>query len=454
MNETSKAMNKQLPLIRDFQHGASLSRRRFLSRTAAAWATVSILPGRLFGADGQVPPSKQVTLGFIGVGKRGGTDVQWGTLAGFIENPQCRILAVCDVNRQHTEKAKAFVDGKYGNQDCSTYRDFRDLLAREDIEAVVISTPTHWHAVMTILACEHGKDVYCEKPLAYTIRQGRAVVEAARRYGRVVQVGTQARSSRKQQLLYRLIQDGKLTLNQIVVGCGGLSLSTIQRLPAQAVPEYLNWDLWVGPAEWRPYHEQIYKQWRACSNYGRFPGPDMTAHTFDAAHWVLGMDTTGPVEIQPPEKGDTKRQLLRLRYANGAEVLYHNDDFSPARVQIKYGLAFDCAEGVFKVGPQDDSIRFDPPSLATKLQSRTGDRGTVNNYCAAHFKNFLDCVRTRRKPNADVEIGQRSLSVAHLACIGYRTNRLLRWDPVKEDFVNDPEASRYLDTALRAPWHI
>ena len=186
-----------------------ISRRRFLARAAAAWATVNILPGRILGGNGQVPPSRQVTLGFIGVGNRGGTDAQWGTLAGFIENPQCRILAVCDVNRLHTEKAKAFVDAKYGNQDCSTYRDFRELLAREDIEAVVISTPTHWHAVMTILACEHGKDVYCEKPLAYTIRQGRAMVEAARRYRRVVQVGTQSRSSSKQQLLYRLIQDGQ-----------------------------------------------------------------------------------------------------------------------------------------------------------------------------------------------------------------------------------------------------
>ena len=216
-----------------------LSRRRFLEQAAAAWATVSILPARVLGAGGQTPPSKQVTLGFIGVGERGGISPQTGLLGGFIANPKCRVLAVCDVNRLRADEAKAFVDAKYGNQDCATYRDFRELLLRDDLEAVVIATPLHWHAVVTIMACQQGKDVYCEKPLAYTIRQGRAMVEAARRFGRVVQVGTQARSSRKQELLYRLIREGKLPYNRILVGWGGQRMFPgLQRLPAQPVPEY------------------------------------------------------------------------------------------------------------------------------------------------------------------------------------------------------------------------
>jgi predicted dehydrogenase len=433
-----------------------LSRRRFLGG-AAAWATVSILPGRVLGAGGQTPPSKQVTLGFIGVGWRGGSHAQWGVLAGFIPNPKCRVLAVCDVNRLRAEEAKTFVDQKYGNRDCATYRDFRELLVREDIDAVVIATPLHWHAVMTILACQHGKDVYCEKPLAYTIRQGRAMVEAARRYGRVVQNGTQARSSRKQEYLCRLVREDNLRLNQLLVGWGGQRIfPELQRLPAQLVPEYLDWDMWVGPAEWRPYNAELYRMdgWRQCISYGNMVGPDMTAHTFDVAQWALGMDHTGPVEIHPPEKKDTKRQLLGFKYANGVEVLHHDDEFGPDRLRTT-GMVFDCTEGIIKISPQIDTIEFDPPSFATKFRLRN-DSGAqnVNNFCAAHFDNFLDCVRTRRKPNADVEIGQRSLTCAHLATIGYRLNRPLRWDPVKEDFVNDPEASRYLDTALRAPWRI
>ena len=208
---------------------------------------MSSLPGRLLGADGQAPPSRQVAIGFIGVGRRGGPNPQAGLLTGFVANPKCRVLAVCDVNRLLTGEAKAFVDEKYGNGDCATYHDFRDVLARDDIAAVVIATPTHWHAVMTIMACQQGKDVYCEKPLAHTVRQGRAMVEAARRYGRVVQNGTQTRSSRKQQFLCRLAREGKLGLKQVYVGGGGLQISTIDRLPAQPCR-----NTWIGISGWGP----------------------------------------------------------------------------------------------------------------------------------------------------------------------------------------------------------
>jgi len=438
---------------------APLSRRRFLAGAAAAWAAVSILPGRILGAAGQIPPREQVTLGFIGVGDRGGISPTggWsGLLPGFILNPKCRVRAVCDVNRLRAEQCKAYVDEKYGNRDCAMYRDFREMLLRDDIQAVVIATPIHWHAVMTILACQHGKDVYCEKPLAYTVRQGRAMVEAARRYGRVVQTGTQARSSRKQQFICRLIREGKLKLNQILVGGGGHKVSTIIRLPAQPVPEYLDWDLYVGPGEWRPYHEGIYDKsgWRQCINFGSFIGPDVTAHTFDVAQSALGTDLTGPVEIHPPE--DNQRQMLTFRYASGAEVKQQDENFAPKNEQSVIGLLFNCKGGDIRISPQDDIVEFDPPGLAARfqMQAKSGDKKKNMNYCAAHYDNFLDCVCTRRKPNADVEIGQRSLTLTHLACIGYRLNRPLRWDPVKEDFVNDPEASRYLDTALRAPWRI
>ena len=438
---------------------ASLSRRQFLCGAAAAWATVSILPGRLQGAAGQMPPGKQVTLGFIGVGDRGGigpTGGWSGLLPAFMLNAKCRVLAVCDVHRLRAEQCKAYVDKQYGNRDCAMYRDFRELLSRDDIDAVVIATPTHWHAVMTIMACQHGKDVYCEKPLAYSVRQGRAMVEAARRYGRVVQTGTQARSSRKQQFICRLIREGKLKLKQILCGGGKPRVSTLFRAPAQPVPEYLDWDLFVGPAEWRPYHEGIYDKfgWRSCVNFGSYSGPDLTAHTFDVAQSALGMDLTGPVEVHPPT--DNERKIIALRYANGAEIKQQDDKFAPQNEQCGMGLLFDCEEGQIRIAPWDDAVQFDPPALAARflLPEKSSSRSEHINYCSAHYNNFLDCIRTRRKPNADVEIGQRSLTVTHLACIGYQLNRPLRWDPVKEDFVNNPEASRYLNTALQAPWRI
>ena len=231
------------------------SRRRFLTDSAAllagAAAAPLLVPRAALGL-GRPAPSERITVGFIGVGWKGLQGCFGSLVQSFLANPACQALAVCDVNRQSRDTAKATVDQAYGNQDCATYNDFRELVAREDIEAVVIATPDHWHAVQTIWACRHGKDVYCEKPLSLTIREARAMVEAARLYGRIVQTGSQSRSYVNIRHACEALRSGIIgDIREVHVDCGGPSVPC--NLPGLPVPEHIDWDLWLGPAPWRPF---------------------------------------------------------------------------------------------------------------------------------------------------------------------------------------------------------
>jgi predicted dehydrogenase len=432
------------------QHSsAPLSRRRFLGQAAAAWATISIVPARVLGAGGQTPPSEQITIGAIGLGIRGGHNDVAGLLTGYVRNNKCRILAVCDINRKNVEDCKPFVDQRYGNQDCKGYRDFRDILVRDDIDAVYVATPEHWHGPMTVLACEHGKDVYCEKPLAFSVRQGRAMVEAARRYNRVVTTGSHARSSNKMQSITQIIQEGKIgKLQYVMVICNGPT-SKISRAPAEPIPDFVDWDLFVGPAEWRPYNSSLCLKhaWNGCISFGGGQITDWGAHFYDVAQWGLGMSLSGPVEIHPADGQQYK--LPTLKYANGMEVRR-----TPTSSGGQ-GTDFIGTEGKISTMAWGDYAVFDPPSLAKRYQLEASlSKDQSLTACAAHIDNFLDCVRSRRKPNADVEIGHRSVTLAHISTIAERLNRSLRWDPVKEQFENDDEANRCLGWALREPWHV
>jgi predicted dehydrogenase len=426
-----------------------ITRRQFLNRAAATWATVSIVPSHVIGAAGQTPPSDKLGIGIIGLGIRGGHDDEAGLTLGFTANSKCRVRAVCDVNRQHLDSDKAYVDQQYNSKDCTAYRDFREMLQRDDIDGVVVATPEHWHAAMTIMACEHGKDVYCEKPLSFNIRQGREMVDAARRYNRVVQTGSHARSSKKFASVIRLIQEGKLgKLNYVLVTCDGPS--DISNAPADPVPDFLDYDLWVGPAQWRPFSKSLVLDhgWNSCINFGGGNLTDWGAHFFDMAQWALGMSYSGPVEVHPADGKQYK--FTTLRYADGMEVRR-----SPRPPDGKGGTTFFGTEGTIDTLPWSDYCTMDPPSLGAQYQVEASmGRGQSLGACAAHIDNFLDCMRTRQKPHADVEIGHRSVTCAHINAICERLGRSLRWDPVKEQFENDDEANRHLDSALRAPWHL
>lgn len=424
------------------------TRRQFLYRSAAAagglaWGLPTLIPHAALGF-GRAAPGERVTLGFIGLGWKG-FEGCWGSLLQtFIADLSCQVLAVCDVDRRYLERAKTFVDQTYGNQDCATYHDFRDLIARPDLDAVVIATPDHWHAVQTIWACRAGKDVFCEKPLSLTIREARAMVDAARRYNRVVQTGSQSRSNGRVQFGCEVVRQGRIgQVREVHVTCGPPSAPC--PLPAEPVPDYLDWDLWLGPAPWRPYHAGIHPvQFRAWSDYSGGGMTDWGAHHFDIAQWGLGMDESGPVEIIPPD--GREHAQLTLKYANGVTVLHTGYD-------VSQGVTFFGSEGRVNLMAISGRATFEPGELGRQCRDlETQATDLLAN--KGHYANFLDCVRTRKRPAADVEIGCRTVTVCHLANIAHALRRPLRWDPVREEFPADAEANRCLSRVYREPWQI
>jgi len=428
--------------------GKSTTRRRFIQRSASTAAGLglgvpSLVPGSALGI-GRTAPSERITLGFIGLGWKG-FEGCWGSLLQtFIADQSAQVLAACDVDRRYLERAKQFVDDTYGTQDCATYGDFRDLIVRPDLDAVVIATPDHWHAVQTIWACREGKDVFCEKPLSLTIREARAMVQAGRRYERVVQAGSQSRSSGRIRFGCEVIRQGRIgEVREVHVTCGPPSVPC--NLPAEAVPDYLDWNLWLGPAPWRPYHSRIHPKWfRAWSDYSGGGMTDWGAHHFDIAQWALGMDHTGPVEIIPPDGQDN--EFLTLKYANGVVVRHTGHD-------VGQGVTFFGSEGRANLMAVSGRTSYEPEELGRECHDEEA-RGNDPLANKGHYANFLDCIRTRRKPAADVEIGCRTVTVCHLANIAHALGRPLRWDPVKEEFPNDAQANRFLSRAHRGPWQI
>jgi len=403
------------------------TRRQFLRKgvavAASAFAVPSLIPSEVFG---KPRPSDRIGLGFMGVGRRGKQLLEGLPQTG-------RVVAVCDVFHPRADE----LGGKFG---AAVVYDFRQILDRKDIDAIVIATPDHWHALPAILACQAGKDVYCEKPLALTIREGRLMVRAARKYNRVFQVGTQQRSLRPNQIACRLIRSGLMgKVNKVVVANNWSP--TDERLPGEGVPEGLDWDRWLGPAPGDiPYnHKYIFPEnepgWqdRAFFCGGEICG--WGAHGYDQVQWALGMDNSGPVAVEAD--GNAGDARVRWWYFNGVEV---ETGDAP-----KPGGHFFCERGQLNI----DRNRFNimPESLKRELLRRLGDVGETDEN--DHMRTFLDCVRTRRKPNADVEIGQRSVTVAHLANIARWVSGRLEWDPVAERFTDSDKAYEFLDRERR-----
>jgi hypothetical protein len=353
-----------------------------------------------------------------------------GDLAGFLGFPEVRMVAVCDVVPEHRERAKQKVDEKYKNKDCKAYGDFRDVLARDDIDAVLIGTPDHWHAIITIEACKAGKDVYCEKPECLTIREGRAMVDAVRRYGRVFSGGSQ-RVLGDYGDWPRLIWGGSLgTVEEIYVDCGGPSGDCY--LPEEKLPAGMTaaeWDLWLGPAPERPFHSSLIKGgFRPYRDYSGGGMTDWGAHRFGAALFATGHHLTGPTDITPPDGKEHK--YLTYTFADGMKM-YHG-----GTGDIRY------------VGTEGELDRGKPkpakPPRASDMPTYRGKGGI--------FGDFLHCVRTREKCFRDIEIAHRACTVCHLGNIAYWLKRPLKWDPAKEQIVGDAEAARWLDRPKREPW--
>ena len=426
-----------------------LTRRGFLKAAAAAVAAPSVVPCSVLGADA---PSNQITMGCIGVGRQGS-----GNMQGFLD--RVRVVAVCDVDAGRAQAAKQTVERRYaerlGNgvyKGCLAYSDFRDLLARRDIDTCLICTPDHWHTLPAVAAAQAGKDMYIEKPLTLTVPEGRVLSDAVRRYGRVLQVGSQQRSDTRFRTACELVRNGRIgKLHTVTVilatdpGCGPE--------PTMPVPDGLDYDFWLGPAPLAAYTEKRVHPQRG---YGRpgwlritdYSGGMMTgwgAHHNDIAHWGMGTEYTGPVEIEGtaeyPKDGlwDVHGKFhVEARYASGVRLVMHDGSD---------GVRFEGSDGWVFV--KRGRLETEPKSI---LSETVGPEETRLYRSNDHKGNFLDCVRTRAEPVANVEIGHRSATVCHLANIAMRLRRKLAWNPDRESFVDDAEADRIMVRTMRSPW--
>jgi len=407
-----------------------LSRRGFFKSAAGGLGLGVVAPyvltSNALGAASGVPASERVGVGNIGINWMGGDHLGY-----FAHHNEFPTVAVCDVDRNNLDKAKARV-GDY----CKAYKDYRDLLDDKDVDAVVIAVPDHWHAIIAVHAAQAGKDIYCEKPLSLTIREARAMVNAVRRYGRVFQTGSQQRSEGNFRLACELVRSGRIgKVLTVHVSVGGPSGDCY--LPAEPTPEGLDWNMWIGPAPYRPFNKAIHPvNWRNFRDYSGGGMTDWGAHHFDIAQWGLGMDESGPIEIIPPDGNE--RKMLTFKYASGVEM-HHGGGAN--------GVLFTGTDG--KIEVNRGYFRTWPEEIG-KTPLGPGDVHLYNSN--NHRGDWQRCVRIRQRPICDVEVGCRSVTVCHLGNIAYWLKRPIKWDPVKEEIIGDEAASRRLDRPKRAPW--
>ncbi|MDX1944481.1 MAG: Gfo/Idh/MocA family oxidoreductase [Pirellulaceae bacterium] len=415
------------------------SRRRFLQTSAAASAALALpyyVPSRAFGAN------ERIVTGHIGVGAQGKSN-----LSKFLANAG----AVCDVDSARAALAAKVVEDK-GNK-CEVFGDYRKLLDRKDIDAVVISTPDHWHTLPAIDACRAGKDVYCEKPLTLFIAEGRKLVEAARSNKRIVQTGSQQRSDAKFRQACELVRNGRLgQIKTVLVGIPGPNHAKTA-VPDSDPPAELDYETWLGPAPQRPYNKnRVHYNFRFYWDYSGGQMTNFGAHHIDIAQWGLGMDGSGPVssEGECTYADDlslcevTKTCRVTHTYANGVQLIV-----GQGQKDIPQGCTFIGEKGQIFV--TRGKITTDKPELlAEPLPS-----GATRLYVSAdHHKNFLECIASRKLPIADVEIGHRTATVCHLGNIALRLGRKINWDPQTEQITGDPDAAAMLVRPYRAPWKL
>jgi len=424
------------------------SRRDFLKKSSVAAVALTIIPRHVLGGKGFLPPSDKINIGFIGTGKLAN-----GYFDNFAELPEIHIIGASDVNRNKLAHFKSQVDKFYaeakskpGYNDCKTYSEYGELLENKEIDGVVVATPDHWHAIQSIEAMKAGKDVYCEKPLAHTIFEGREMVKAAEKYGSVVQTGSMQRSWEDFRHACELVRNGYLgEITKVLVNVGDPAIE--YDMPGEPVPEHLDWDRWCGPAPVNPFNTilsppltmKMWPMWRKYQEYGGGILSDWGAHMFDIAQWGLGMDKTGPVLLLPPEDPDAKRGL-KMIYANGVEMVH--EDFDRG-----WAVRFIGSEGSLDVSR---SFLDSKPEIIASTEIKTTDKRLY--FSENHYQDWIDSIKKRTLPITDVETGHRSASVCNIANIAYRLNKKLKWDPVKEEFKGNKEANALRSKTYREPF--
>jgi predicted dehydrogenase len=439
-----------------------ISRRKFLKDTGAAATAAAlpyIVPGPTLGKEGASAANERITMGAIGLGGQGVRDMR-----NFMSAADVQFLAVCDVEAEKRNAAKAIVDSQYGNKGCTAYNDFRDLLARNDIDAVLIATGDRWHSLLSILAANAGKDIYCEKPMSLTVAEGRAVADAVKRYNVVYQCGTQRRSMRTFSFAVKLARTGKLgelhTLRSYVRAGQSCPVHT-----QEPVPPGFNYDLWLGPAPFIEYSSRFVRgDWKNHFDYSGGMITDWGAHCNDLAQWANDADLTGPTEYEGsaefPSQGfcnvATKLHLVAT-YANSprrVKLVMHQTKEMPLWPTDNTELAvkFEGADG-WVYADDGGNMFAEPKSLLQDMKFEKQQWTDAANW-QGHHRNFLDCVKTRAQTIAPAEIAHRSTTTCHVANICLRLARKLTWNPQTERFVNDAEADKMLSRTMRRPWHL
>ncbi|MEI6675062.1 MAG: Gfo/Idh/MocA family oxidoreductase [Verrucomicrobiota bacterium] len=432
----------------------SLSRRQFLKGSAAAstvFAIPWIIPASALGRGGTVAPSERIVMAGIGIGGRGSHDLNW-----MMGEPDVQFVAICDVRKERREAVKQTIDNKYGTKDCTMHRDIREFLAeRTDIDGVLIATGDHWHALASILAMRAGKDVYSEKPSSMTIAEGQAVVETARKYGRVYQTGTQRLSEANHVFAIETARSGRLGKVHTAyahIAPWDAAIMSYDRKPGRPEPdkEVVDWDAWLGPCPWRPYDPSyVSGGWRGYYDFHTSCIGEWGAHTFAQAQAGIDALDTSPVEYKYVNNptGDG----MVATFANGVKMVLSRGN--------KYwhgscGERFEGPEGW--IGAADDYTKTEAssPALLADFKKVMAEYMARTQRPMNHVRDFFNCMRTRRQTVANAEVMHRSMSTVHAANICMWLKRDMKYDPVKEEFVNDAEANRLRSRAMREPWII
>ncbi len=429
------------------------NRRNFIKQSAKALAGIMIVPRFVLGgirADGlkYIAPSDIISLGFIGCGKQGKILSNY-----FLGTNEVRIAAISEVYKDKAALMLDTVKGIYqqnkqlGNYtDIAVYNDFRELLVRKEVDAVVIATPDHWHAAIAVRAAQAGKDIYCEKPMSLTVKEGRAMVNAARMHHRVFQTGNMQRSWPEFRQAVELVRNGYIgTIKNIKVNIGPPPVA--YNLPGQPVPDGLDWKKWLGPNEYQPFNAElappatkdVYPNWRNYKEFGGGMVTDWGAHMFDIAQWALDMDNSGPVEIFAP---DNDHPFLTYKYSNGVTMTHEKWEWDNA-------VLFTGTQGEIRIAR--GKLETTPALLKDKIIGETEQHVYKSEN---HYKDFLNAMRKRSMPVSDVEIGHRTASVCNMGNIAYQLKRPLQWDPQNEQFKNDAEANALLGRPMLNEWKI
>jgi predicted dehydrogenase len=468
---------------------SGINRREFLKRGAAGVAVAPwVIPGAVRGA---VTANERIGIGLIGRGTMGS-----GHLNRLVRDPGVQLLAVCDVDATRRDAGKQAVEAAYAADrasgsyaGCAAYNDYRELLARKDIDAVVIVTPDHWHALQSIDAARAGKDVYCEKPISMTLDESRKIVDTVRRYGRVFQTGTQYRSIPQIRQVCRFVRNGGLGKIKSVFTVldpvyGFIKQERVSRhlrageaelyrntytpvdllLPPEPVPAGLDWEMWVGPAPYKSYNSAYHINpmpgvvpWSFADAFGVVSSTWHLSHSVDVIQWALGQEESGPVEIIHPASG--QYPTMTCRYSNGT-LLHFVDHWgmvkdvyhavpADARLAGLFGGIFVGERGWLTSMTTGGPIEGGPEAIFHEMGMVSRE---VNSGANDHHANWFQCIRTRQRPSCQEEIGHRTASVGHLAMISYKLGRSLQWDPVNEVFPGDEAANRLRSRAMREPW--